>query len=586
MPTKRALVLLLGALAACSDGSSGPDASGPADAAAAPDAPPPADATPDGGALPDADPSADSGEPPDAGEVRPPDVCDALGLPRQPFDEGAGGLGFGDRAGDFTVNLMSGETWNLRSAWTGCESYVFLVYYPGTYGNALFGSSVDALLTGSRPNVHYFFVSSELDADARRARLQPVEERLTAAIEARFDTEEAREAQYRRIHMVADRVGVIEGSVGAMVADYTRFARTSVVDIGDGRRATAPTLDAFAIDRAQRWDAADNLNEYVGGPVLFAMASYLGAFYDFKAALAARLAAETGVVTRTLVDTTTTARIFETDVALPAMAAFDTLEIDVRIDCQERNPFGCSEWDRIANVFVCADAACATRHELARWITPYWRRGEQRWTIDASPLLGLLRAGGTRRFRVETGPVWERATPYAGKVELRFSTRGGGKLRAVGAVPAFGGGTFDANYSTRDPIRFTPPATAQRVELVTILSGHGQTQPDSCAEWCDHRHQFTVEGVALPEIRPAAGTGSTRGCAERAGEGVPPGQWGNWGPQRAYWCPGLPVPAQSIDVTPHLTLGQEASLDYTASFAGRTPPGGDIALSSYLVWYE
>lgn len=585
----RALVLPMCALLACSSDPATPDAGPSPDAAIAADAAPGAGSGPDDlGVHADAAADAALDAATDAGEPRPPDVCDELSLPRRAFDPAAGGVRFGDLAGDFTVRTLDGTSWRLAERWTGCESYVFLVYYVSTYGDSLFRSSVEGLLTNGAPNVHYFFASFEPDEEARRTRLEALQARVETAIVRRFATDEDQARQRRRVHFVLDRISEIGGSVGPFITDYNTFARNSVVDIGDGRRAPAPALHAFGIDRAQRWDPGDNLNEYVGGPVLFDMASYLAAFYDFKARLEARLAGETGVVTRTLVDTTTTARIFERDVALPAeIAAFDTLEIDIRINCSERNPFACSEWDRIANVFLCDGATCAQRSEIARWITPYWRRGEQRWTIDASPMLALMRSGGTRRFRVETGPSWERPTPYEGRVTLRFSTRGNGKPRAIGAVPAFTGGTFDASYNMRTPVRFTAPASASRVELVTILSGHGQTQQDNCAEWCDHRHRFRVEGVDLPIIAPAGNVGSTRGCAARARDGVPPGQWGNWGPERAYWCPGLPVEALRTDLTPHLVPGQEAELTYSASFrANSPPPGGDIALSSYVVWYE
>src|SRR5205085_1832876 len=197
--------------------------------------------------------------------------------------------------------------------------------------------------------------------------------------------------------------------------------------------------------------------------------------------------------------------------------------------------------------------ACAERLEIARWITPYWRRGRQHYLIDATPFLGLLRDGGARSFFVELGPDWERATEWDAQVSLRLRTQGGEPL-ASGSVRAFTGGAFDASYNTRPPFTFTPPAGVTRVELVTILSGHGQTAGDQCAEWCDHRHDFSVNGTDLPEILHAgARIGADRGCAARASEGVIPGQWGNWAQARAYWCPGLAVQALRTDITSLVT---------------------------------
>lgn len=537
------------------------------------------------GVEPDSGPP-DSGTPPDVG--LPPNRCDDLGLPKRPFNEAQGGLRFGELAGDFTVTTTTGATWNLKTEWTGCESYVFLVYFPGAGGNTLFRSSLDNLVQ-SPLHAHYFFTSNEADAAARQTRLGALGERLKSAIERRTSGPAQEAAQWQRFHLVAERANEIPGSVGEMLRDYLAFAPTSVIDIGDGRQAPAPAPTVFGIDRLQRWDAGDNLNEYVGGPVSFRMASFLPRFYDFQANLAARLNDETEtVVVPLLHEVRTTARLFTRTATLPdavTLASYDRLELDVRIECDARNPFACSEWDRIARVSVCQNTDCSERLELARWITPYWRRGVQHWAIDASPLLPLLDPGGPRRLFVETGPEWERATEYRVDLDLRLSRSGSGR-RAKGALLAFRGGVFDATYPSSAAFRFTPPANASHVNLVTILSGHGQVSPSNCAEWCDHRHQFTLNGTRLEEIRPSSTVGSGLGCGERAADGVPPGQWGNWAPERAYWCPGLPVALRTLDFGTTLRLGEENTLEYSANFAGVPPPGGDIDLSTYVVWYE
>ena len=54
------------------------------------------------------------------------------------------------------------------------------------------------------------------------------------------------------------------------------------------------------------------------------------------------------------------------------------------------NPFACSEWDRIGRIELCRDLECTQKDEIARWITPYWRRGTRRWFLDVSPFLALL----------------------------------------------------------------------------------------------------------------------------------------------------------------------------------------------------
>jgi len=208
--------------------------------------------------------------------------------------------------------------------------------------------------------------------------------------------------------------------------------------------------------------------------------------------------------------------------------------------------------------------------------------------IDASPFLSLVRAGGEQTFRIEMGPGWERATQRRADMSVRLSTRGT-EHNSAGVQYAFGGGSFGAEYNSRDAVSFTPPADATRVEVVYLLSGHGQNSGNNCAEWCDHRHQFTVNGMDLPQIRHepfGTGIGSINGCGEMASAGNIPGQWGNWAPERAYWCPSLPLQAKRIDITSMVNLGEDNQIDYRGFYRSGAPQGGNIALSSYVVWYN
>ncbi|MCK6545908.1 hypothetical protein L6R52_08570 [Myxococcota bacterium] len=566
------------ALAACSDDTTEqPDAGTHPDAAEpAPDA-----AEPDAGGHPDA-------TEPDASA--PLELCDDARYVRQPLKPGDGTYLFGDVAGDFSVMQLDGTSWTFGEQWDGCSSYVFLSFIPtrGSTEEQVFDSAIDPLILGTPLDSHFFFVSWEGTEELRRARIEGVQQKIETFL-ARISEEDAAK-QRARFHYVVDRGLDIPGSLGAFFTDYLAYANdpSSYVDLGERGMAPPPLPFALGIDRDQRWDAGESLSEYVGGRSSFRMASYLPLFYDYKARIRDALVLEPPAYSVTLVDTTTTARVVTTAVTLPTAAeleGIDTLEADIRIVCPHRNVFGCSEWDRIAYVHVCDDDACTTATEVVRWITPYWRRGEQRWLTNASALLGLMRDGGRRTFRVTLGPEWERPTEWEVQVSLHFSNKAQG-ARSTGAVRAFTGGSFGADYNTREPFTFTPPATATRVELVVILSGHGQVEGNNCAEWCDHRHQFTVDGTALPELRHEGRIGSIDGCGPLAAEGVPPGQWGNWAPERAYWCPGLPVEHVRIDLTGLVTPGQQSTLTYAASFGTAAPSGGDIDLSAYVAWFE
>jgi len=553
----------------------------------------PADATPDTGMdAPAGDVSVPDASPPDAS--LPQDICDRLGLPRAEFQADMTGNSFGDLAGDFTVDEVGGGQWSLAEEWTGCESYVFLTYFAGGRGDELFRTLPDDFFREGPENVHYFFTSYENDAAARTTRMERLQSDVEEGLMLHFgDDADARESWMQRMHFVTNKVEAIPGSIGRFMNTYIAYIQTeeSIVDLGMRGQARAPAPYVLGIARDQTFDAGGTLSPSVGMPYHFKMARFLPDFYNHRAALRTRLAAEEGVTEIELMDEDVTDRIFVRTVMLPdatAMSAVDTLEFDIAITCSEGNPLACSEWDRIARIEWCADAECSSRQEVVRWITPYWRRGRRRWAVDASPFLALMRAGGEQTFRIEMGPGWERATQRRSDMSLRLSTRGGDH-NSYGVQYAFGGGSFGAEYNTREPVAFTPPADATRVEVVYILSGHGQNGGNNCAEWCDHRHQFTVNGTDLPRIQHepfGSGIGSVDGCGEMASQGNIPGQWGNWAPERAYWCPSLPLDAKRMDITSLVRLGEANELTYQAFYRSGAPQGGSIALSSYVIWYN
>ncbi len=535
---------------------------------------------------------------PDGGAVTFPDVCDELSMSRRELRTTGTGAIQDEVAAPFVVETLDGR-YRLVDHWTGCDSYVFLNYFPDLratpsgawYGDTLFGTLPDPLFQESPRNVHYFFTSFEEDASARRTRMEALRASIEEGLELGIADEVERAFWRSRFHFVLDRSVEITGGPGDYLRSYMTYLGTpeSIEDLGERGRAQAPLPFVFGIAREQTFDPGGTMDVAVGRGPSFRMAAYLGHFYNHRARVADRFAAETATTVVPFLDARVTEREHTVTVTLPdaaAMASFDTFEIDLEDTCEHRNPFACSEWDRIALIELCTAADCAERREIARWITPYWRRGRARWVMDASAFLGLVAAGGEQTFRVILGPTWERATERRVQVSARLSTRGA-RPRGRSAVLAFGSNAFDDSYNARAPFAFTPPAGASRVELVVILSGHGQTAGDNCAEWCDHRHTFSVNGTDLaPITHTGEAIGSAFGCAARADDGVVPGQWGNWSQARAYWCPGLPVDPIRIDITSRVTLGAENTLGLRGTLGAAAPRGGDIALSAYVVTYE
>lgn len=533
-----------------------------------------------------------------------PTYCSVRDYTEVPFQEGDGGSLFGDLAEDFRVNQLDGGTFSLREEWTGCESHIFFGYFSFSNPNSssrmnqIWNSDIAGIIQASDPNVHYFYVSDESSSEDREARMEEVQGRLDQALTDLFEGDDKqREYWQARFHLVTDELSEVEGSVGDFVSDFSSYSATAdPVDLGDRGDAYAPSPLTFAIGRDQRWDPTGNWSEYVGGPSNLKMIAFNSAFYNHRAELRARLDAEEGSTTvLPIIDELVTSRLLYRDVVFPdgsSMAGFDTMEIDVEVTCPDRNPFACSEWDRIARIGLCTEfdevdpQSCTAHTELVRWITPYWRRGRRHWVMDASPFLALVQSGATQRLRVEMGPTWERATERKATMSVRLSNQAKG-TKSAAVNYAFGGGNFNAEYNdSREPFTFTPPADAERVEIVTIISGHGQTDGNSCAEWCNHVHTFNLNESKTNHVVSYGGIGTSVGCAERAGEGVVPGQWGNWSQSRAGWCPGLPVETVRFDITDEVLPGTENTLYYEGTYQGGSPAGGSISKSTYVVWYE
>jgi hypothetical protein len=200
------------------------------------------------------------------------------------------------------------------------------------------------------------------------------------------------------------------------------------------------------------------------------------------------------------------------------------------------------------------DLNCGCGTEIGRWITTYHREG--RWVYDISAMIPLLADGGSQTFRYDTDG------PYEVLVDLRFSNQGKAERPQV-TTYLFSGGTMNSTYNdTREPVEVEIPEGATKVELATVISQHG-SDANSCGEFCDLCHHFTVNGDEENEVVRCFPEASTaEDCMERVDEGTVPNQYGTWWYGRAGWCPGKEVPTVMHDITDQVTAGQTASITY------------------------
>ena len=524
--------------------------------------------------------SPDAG-PPDTGPLDagppPPELCPD-GLPKQAFQVGASGTLRHQVAGDFTVTRLDGMPWTLSERWTGCDTYVFLpdtLPVSQTDATSVWKGDVLDLVKRSPPNVHYFFVSrayGDAAADtSTNALYLRIGDALTALPQADSDT------WWFRLHVVKGRAQTLDGwlsqvlwsGVGQLGFAIDRFQRIR----GIGSLADVALYDA-QLSAAGAWPWHSNM----------AYAAYDARYLNAEAAgdhaLAAMEATEVPVFAGEVL-----AGFEEKDVVLPdasAMAGFDTFQIVVDMQCPDATlpePGNCGAWDYLAHLSVYAGD---TRIELGRFITAYHR--ETHWVLDATPMLPHLLEGGMRTVRWEYAPDWNKQ-PTATWLTLRFADRGTGEQPAEAAW-LFAGGGFGSAYNEKyAPLEVPIPPDATRVMLYAAITGHGG-DVQNCAEFCNHAHEFTVNGTVFTKSHPTVGLQT--GCIDELEHGMIPHQHGTWWFGRGGWCPGEPVHPWLVDVTSLVEPGGMATVSYRGLLGGAGAPdgAGHIDMTSYLVsWH-
>ena len=510
-------------------------------------------------------------------------ICKDLELTPRAFDsKGPFGTKRHAVVADFTLALVGGKSWKLSEQWTGCESYIFL---PDTLRASQLSSSASiwkkdlaTLVVYSPQNAHYFFVARTTASRTGSAR-KDMQARIDTVLAGLSATKQAHWKE--RLHVVSthadDLKGWMKGVLGTGVGTYgfavDRFQRLrGVGSLADVHRYSA------ALKAANAWPYEANM----------AYAAHEAMYYNFEAKRQARLDAEK-VTEVKLWTGQVISQLAEKEATLPdaaTMATFDTLELDVTQRCPKESSaeFGnCGAWDYISNFFV-KDAA-GKYQELTRLITTYHREG--RWVVDMSPMLARLAKGGKQTFKWSWAPSWNKQ-PTATWLSLRFSNQKKG-ARPTKLVPLFTGGKFGADYNKdRKPMTVDIPATAKKVRLWAIISGHGMSPTNNCAEFCNHQHLFEVNGKTFKQEYAVASTKD--GCMKAIDKGVVPNQWGTWWLGRGGWCPGQEVPPLSQDITTEAPAGKKATLSYKGQYQGGSPPSeskpGNIEMRSYLVIYE
>lgn len=554
-------------------------AAAPADAATPETAAADSAQQPETAGPPDAAANAETAGAEIAAEVAANAVCAHDQSQPVPFTPAATGTLRHETAGPFTMELADGTTFDFEKSWTGCDVYAFV---PDTLAiselapASVWTKDVKALLQKSPKNVHWFFVSRQSSADAVQKAVDGMQERVLAALNDLGDEQGA--YWLPRVH-VAKKSAVGQGNwIGAVLNGHGKIGfgidRTQKIR-GFGMLADVTRQDA-ALQNAKKWPWLANLAYAAHEPLAW------NAEHDRNVTLAAQKTTQVE-----LWKGETLEQFAETDANLPGaptMATFDTLQVEIEMRCPNPTlpePGNCGAWDYIAGLSV--QGADGKMVEIARFITSYHR--ETHWLVDATPMLALLQAGGKRHFRWEYAPEWNKQ-PTATYLRLHLSNQGK-PFKPKSATYLWGDAAWNSKYDAAHADQSVAIApTTKKTELWVIVTGHGADKATQCAEFCNHQHQFAVNGQAHLLQFPMAGTQDQ--CMPNLTKGMTPNQGGTWWFGRGGWCPGMQVDPWAVDVTAEAPAGKTATLTYKGLLAGKTPPDGEgnIHLTSYLVQYE
>lgn len=213
------------------------------------------------------------------------------------------------------------------------------------------------------------------------------------------------------------------------------------------------------------------------------------------------------------------------------------------------------------------------RFELGRFITPYGiglDLDEQgidggngfTWVFDVSDYRPLLT--GAKRI---TAGNWQEL------LDLKFVMIEGVPPRKVLQVENLWSGSFGLPNiaTTLAPKNFYINPNGKTFRIKTRTSGHGHSNSTNCAEFCKKTHHLFVNGTDINwELWDECSTNP-----------VYP-QGGTWLFDRAGWCPGAFVNDYNHEITPYVTPGSQALIDYDVE----PDVNGNYVLEVQLISYS
>ena len=211
-----------------------------------------------------------------------------------------------------------------------------------------------------------------------------------------------------------------------------------------------------------------------------------------------------------------------------------------------------------------------SKFEIMSFVTPYgigldFGMDGKTWAFDLTDFSPILK--GKKRLNMEWGGQWQE------DIDIKFLCIVGTPPRDVLDIQQIWRVSKESyariNSNAAFEARNVPlNANADGFKIRSAITGHGQE-----GEFIPRTHYMNVDGGSVEF--------SWQVWKECADNPVYP-QGGTWIYDRAGWCPGAATDLQEFEITPLVTAGQTANLDYSMSSATGT---SDYIVNHQLVTY-
>lgn len=211
-----------------------------------------------------------------------------------------------------------------------------------------------------------------------------------------------------------------------------------------------------------------------------------------------------------------------------------------------------------------------SKFEIMSFVTPYGINLDlgmtgKTWTFDVTDYLPILKGG--KRMQIERGGEWQE------NMDIKFLFLVGTPVREVKDIKQIWRQPSNCNYAQImadtyfEPRNFPLDPTGKFFKIRNTVTGHGQE-----GEFIPRYHAINIAG---------GGNEFEWQVVKRCAFNPVYPQGGTWIYDRAGWCPGMASDTKEMDITPFVTPGTMANIDYHMLPLSPTDPA--IGTSNYIV---